>query len=82
MNLLLANFSIAHTITPIHDGFNINWVDMASKYTVNVKNHWLTNWYMGYLNFQIEHHLFPQIPQFKHQELQVKIKQFFKKHGH
>lgn len=26
----------------------------------------MVNWWMSYLNFQIEHHMFPSMPQFRH----------------
>jgi fatty acid desaturase len=28
----------------------------------NVRGHWLTDWFYGGLNYQIEHHLFPTLP--------------------
>lgn len=39
------------------------------------------NWWMGYLNFQIEHHLFPAMPQFRHSQISPRVKAFFEKHG-
>jgi hypothetical protein len=34
---------------------------------------------MGYLNFQIEHHLFPSMPQYKNALAAKKVKEFCKK---
>ena len=48
---------------------------------MNVKSHFLTNWWMSYLNFQIEHHLFPQCPQFRFPQVYPRIKELFEKHG-
>jgi fatty acid desaturase 2 (delta-6 desaturase) len=36
---------------------------------------------MGYLNFQIEHHLFPSMPQFRQPRISKRVKAFFEKHG-
>ena len=36
---------------------------------------------MSYLNFQIEHHLFPQCPQFRFAQIYPRIKALFEKHG-
>jgi fatty acid desaturase len=36
---------------------------------------------LGYLNFQIEHHLFPSMPQFKQQYVAPRVKALFEKHG-
>ena len=39
------------------------------------------NWWMSYLNFQIEHHLFPSMPQFRHPIISPRVKKFFEEHG-
>lgn len=36
---------------------------------------------MSYLNYQIEHHLFPSMPQFRHPIIAPRVKAFFEKHG-
>ena len=66
--LLLATFTVSHTTTDAYTR-NKGWVRPASEHTVNIADHWLTNWWMGYLNFQIEHHLFPTMPQFRQGEV-------------
>ncbi len=39
-----------------------NWIVHQLKTTTNfAKKNWLISWYIGGLNFQIEHHLFPNI---------------------
>tara|TARA_B100000482_G_C12612145_1_gene299510 strand:- start:1605 stop:2780 length:1176 start_codon:yes stop_codon:yes gene_type:complete len=78
--LLLSTFTISHTPTDAYES-NCGWVIPAASHTINVHNHWLTNWWMGYLNFQIEHHLFPTMPQFRQSTVGDEyIKPFFKKH--
>ena len=66
--ILLATFTVSHTTTDAYTRHK-GWVRPASEHTVNIADHWLTNWWMGYLNFQIEHHLFPAMPQFRQGEV-------------
>ena len=42
----------------IHTEWAVNEVLTTSDFA---RNNWLLNWYAGGLNFQIEHHLFPNI---------------------
>lgn len=39
------------------------------------------DWWMSYLNYQIEHHLFPSMPQFRHPIVSPRVKALFEKHG-
>lgn len=39
------------------------------------------DWWMSYLNYQIEHHLFPSMPQFRHPIISPRVKALFEKHG-
>lgn len=39
------------------------------------------SWWMSYLNFQIEHHLFPSMPQFRHPIISPRVKALLEKHG-
>ena len=45
-------------------------------HTTNIKPGSLgwVNWFMSYLNFQIEHHLFPGMPQFRHPAVSPRVK--------
>lgn len=36
---------------------------------------------MGYLNYQIEHHLFPTMPQFRHRQIKDRVKALAHKHN-
>ena len=79
--LLLATFTVSHTTTGAYESYQ-GWVIPASRHTVNIHDHWLTNWWMGYLNFQIEHHLFPTMPQFRQNRVGKQyVKPFFAKHS-
>jgi acyl-CoA 6-desaturase (Delta-6 desaturase) len=61
----------------------VDWVRYAAVHTMNVAPgpfKWV-NWWMSFLNFQIEHHLFPSMPQFRHPIINPRVKALFEKHG-
>ena len=79
--ILLATFTVSHTTTDAYTENN-GWVIPSSNHTINIYDHWLTNWWMGYLNFQIEHHLFPTMPQFRQNKVgKYYVKPFLEKHN-
>jgi len=84
-NYIFLHFAVSHTHLPTvpKEDTQVDWVRYAAIYTMNVKpgpfN--IVNWTMGYLNFQIEHHLFPCMPQFRHPQISPRVKAFFEKHG-
>jgi len=79
---IFTNFAMSHTHLPVTqpDEF-LHWVDYAAVHTTNITGCKVTNWWMAMLNFQIEHHLFPSMPQFRHAETSKRVKVLFKKHG-
>eukprot|EP01125_Pyxidicula_operculata_P018104 TRINITY_DN6408_c0_g2_i1.p1 TRINITY_DN6408_c0_g2~~TRINITY_DN6408_c0_g2_i1.p1 ORF type:complete len:383 (+),score=56.92 TRINITY_DN6408_c0_g2_i1:38-1186(+) len=79
---IFLNFALSHTHKPIvpkdkHE----NWVVYAANHTTNINPSLLCNWWMGYLNFQIEHHLFPSMPQCNHALIAPRVKNLLEKHG-
>lgn len=79
---IFVNFSLSHTHLPTIAAAEFpNWIEYAANHTVNIEPSWWCNWWMGYLNFQIEHHLFPSMPQFKHQYIAPRVKALFEKHN-
>lgn len=84
-NYIFIHFALSHThlgVVP-KDDTDMDWIRYASMYTMNVKPgpFAIVNWLMGYLNFQIEHHLFPCMPQFRHPIISPRVKKFFEDHG-
>jgi fatty acid desaturase len=79
---IFTNFSLSHTHLPVTkpDEF-LAWAEYSAHHTTNLSNHWFVNWWMAYLNFQIEHHLFPSMPQFRHPLIAPRVKALFEKHG-
>lgn len=84
-NYIFINFAISHTHLPVvdKDDTKTDWVRYSALYTMNAKPgpFKFINWWMGYLNFQIEHHLYPSMPQFRHPIISPRVKALFEKHG-
>lgn len=64
---LFGHFSLSHSFTGVvPETTHLLWFEYALNHTVNISTRSaLVTWIMGYLNFQIEHHLFPSMPQYK-----------------
>ena len=74
----MTHFTLSHTFRPtVGENDNPEWPIYAINHSVNVstRNVWVA-WIMGYLNFQIEHHLFPSMPQIKNALAQKYVKRF------
>jgi len=79
---IFTNFALSHThLDVVPKDEDRHWVEYAADYTINITPHFFTNWWMGYLNFQIEHHLFPTMPQYKFVKLSPRVRKFFEAHG-
>ncbi|KAJ1432811.1 fatty acid desaturase-domain-containing protein [Ochromonadaceae sp. CCMP2298] len=84
-NYIFLNFAVSHThldVVPKEDT-QVDWVRYAAIYTMNVSPgpFKIVSWWMSYLNFQIEHHMFPSMPQFRHPIISPRIKALLEKHG-
>jgi len=84
-NYIFLNFALSHTHLPVvdKDDTQVDWIRYAAVYTINIKPgpFSFVNWWMGYLNFQIEHHLFPSMPQFRQPGISKRVKAFFEAHN-
>lgn len=79
---LATMFSMNHTHRPVvQPHSDRNWVVRSIEYTTNVTPSLVNNWMTGYLNFQMEHHLFPNIPHPRLPEVAPHVKALLKKHG-
>ena len=71
---------MSHSHLPVTKN-ELNWVEYAAYHTTNVAtNNIFVTWWMSNLNYQIEHHLFPSMPQCNHKRISPIIKSFFKTH--
>ena len=78
---LFGNFSLSHSTTGVvNEDEDITWIHYAFDHTVDINpdNSWI-NWFMGYLNCQVVHHLFPNMPQFRQPIVSRELKVWAKK---
>eukprot|EP00602_Paraphysomonas_sp_CaronLab_P010885 CAMPEP_0185029754 /NCGR_PEP_ID=MMETSP1103-20130426/16250_1 /TAXON_ID=36769 /ORGANISM="Paraphysomonas bandaiensis, Strain Caron Lab Isolate" /LENGTH=417 /DNA_ID=CAMNT_0027564609 /DNA_START=35 /DNA_END=1288 /DNA_ORIENTATION=- len=82
---IFINFAVSHTHLPTvpKEDTQVDWVRYAAVHTMNVASGPLgwVDWWMSYLNFQIEHHLFPSMPQYRHPIISPRVRALFEKHG-
>ncbi len=87
--ILSVVFQLAHTVVETdhfavegQDNLENTWAIHQLKTTANFapKNKFL-NWYVGGLNFQVEHHLFPHICHIHYPKLACIVKQTAMEHG-
>jgi len=80
---LFGHFSLSHTFTDVvPETANPRWYEYAIGHSVNIStDSALVTWVMGYLNFQIEHHLFPSMPQYKNAIASRHVREFCAKWG-
>merc|ERR1712216_697770 len=79
---IFINFAVSHTHKDVvEQKDHLDWVRFSANHTCNCNDNILTNWWMAYLNFQIEHHLFPSMPQYRHPMISPRVKSLFEKHG-
>mmetsp|Transcript_19932 Transcript_19932/g.53674 ORF Transcript_19932/g.53674 Transcript_19932/m.53674 type:complete len:424 (+) Transcript_19932:34-1305(+) len=79
---IFCNFAVSHTHLPIVEkDEHATWVEYSANHTTNCSPSWWCDWWMSYLNYQIEHHLFPAMPQFRHPIIAPRVKALFNKHG-
>lgn len=77
---LFLHFALSHTFLPVTEE-PTHWVEYALCHTADVEQSTWCDWLMGYLNFQIEHHLLPTMPQFRNALIQDRVKALAKKHN-
>lgn len=78
---LFAHFSTSHThLDVVPSDKHLSWVRYAVDHTIDINpNNSVVNWLMGYLNCQVIHHLFPDMPQFRQPEVSRRFVPFAKK---
>jgi len=79
---IFGHFAMSHTHKPVvAEGEHKDWVRYSVEHTTNLSPHPLTDWVMSYLNYQIEHHLFPQMPQYRFAALSPRVRQWATERG-
>jgi fatty acid desaturase len=80
---LFGHFSLSHTfLDVVHHDDDISWVRYATEHSVDIAvGNPVVDWIMGYLNYQVIHHLFPSMPQHRGPEVSERWTAFCEKHG-
>eukprot|EP00920_Eleutheroschizon_duboscqi_P014228 GHVT01033135.1.p1 GENE.GHVT01033135.1~~GHVT01033135.1.p1 ORF type:complete len:364 (+),score=30.13 GHVT01033135.1:1175-2266(+) len=79
---LFGTFALSHTFLPtVKAEDEMDWVDNQVTYSANMTPCFTVNWWMGYLNFQVEHHLFPQMPQYHQPKIAGRVRDFCEENG-
>jgi len=78
---LFGHFTLSHSSTDIIDeNTDKNWVEYSLEHTIDISpDSWLVCWFMGYLNCQSVHHLFPTLQNFRQPEVSKELILFAKK---
>lgn len=77
-------FSLSHFALPVvHDEKDdTDWVTMHCKGTLDWGEEWHGwDWLAGHLNYQIEHHLVPEMPTYNYRMIQGDVRALCEKHG-
>jgi len=77
---MFGTFTLSHSHMPVTTE-SLHWVEYSLLHTVDVEPVWWCDWVMGYLNYQIEHHLFPTMPQFRAREIIDQVRALAEKNG-
>lgn len=80
---LFGHFALSHTYTDIINSTeNPSWVRYANDHSVDIAvGNPIVDWIMGYLNYQVIHHLFPSMPQHRGPEVSKRWVTFCEKHA-
>jgi fatty acid desaturase len=65
----------------LEDNHEISFLERQLVTTRNVAPGFLTDFMMGGLNYQVEHHLFPTVPRFRLNAVRRIVKPFCEKHN-
>jgi len=77
---IFGTFTLSHSHLPVTKD-RLHWAEYSFLHTMNVNPSWWCDWAMGYLNYQIEHHLFPTMPNFRQRQISAQVKAFAERNG-
>jgi fatty acid desaturase len=79
---MFGHFSLSHSTTEtVGKEENPSWIRYAIEHSVDIStSNYLVGWVMGYLNYQVVHHLFPSMPQYRGYEVSKELVPFCKKY--
>jgi len=77
-------FSLNHFPMPVlheKEDEKMDWFTLQVKTTRNMEPHWFVTWFSGDLNYQIEHHLVPQMPPYRYHLIWKDVQALCQKHN-
>jgi len=75
-------FVLNHSGRPVVEGgHSLSHLRLQVLTSRNVPGGWFIDWFMGGLNYQIEHHLFPDMPRHNLRQVIPKVKEMCAEHG-
>ena len=77
-------FSLNHFPMPVmheREDIKMDWVSLQALTTRNMEPHWFVTWFSGDLNYQIEHHLCPQMPPYRYHLVMKDVQKLLAKHN-
>ena len=83
---VLSGFMLGIAFVQSHNGMEIysDSKDFVTSQVISTRDivgtRWV-NWFMGGLNYQIEHHLFPTLPRHNLKKVQTRVKELCARHG-
>ncbi|XP_037036805.1 acyl-lipid (8-3)-desaturase-like isoform X1 [Bradysia coprophila] len=77
---MLLTFAMNHTFLPV-TAEPTHWVEYAFHHSANLESTPWCDWATGHLNYQIEHHLFPTMPNFRLPFISDRVKKLAQKHN-
>jgi fatty acid desaturase len=80
---LFGHFSLSHSFMPVVDeGDHKSWYDYALEHSVDIApGNKIIDYFMGFLNYQVIHHMFPTMPQFRHPLVSLELEELCKRTG-
>jgi fatty acid desaturase len=79
-SIFLITFSMSHSHLPVTEEPR-HWVEYSMLHTMNMNPSFWCDYCTGYLNYQIEHHLFPTMPEFRLRSISGRVRELAEKHG-
>lgn len=81
VQITLSHFAMELYEDPSVEPFAGDFVRAQALTSMDIDSNWLTHWFHGGLQYQLEHHLFPRIPRHRLTHIRERIKPMFEKHG-
>merc|ERR1712065_109012 len=81
VQITLSHFAMEVYEHPSMEPFANDFVRAQCLTSMDIDSNWLTHWFHGGLQYQVEHHLFPRIPRHRLTHVQERIKPMLAKHG-